>query len=235
MCDSQRQKIDSDYYNKNIYSTKNKILTDLQSPFQRYRIAKVLEIYSPNLSEKVLDLGCGWGTFCFVVASLCSTVTGIDFSEKSIELCNKLLAEKQRDNIRFICAKAQATGMEDESYDVIICADLFEHLYPQTSKQVIDECCRLLKKGGKLVIWSPYRWHIFEILKNNNVFLKKDLTHVDYKPMEWFIEELEFRHFSMIKNYYTESHIPFFRNVEKLLLKPLPLVRRRIAILAKKT
>ena len=32
-------------------------LIDLDSAFQRYRVAKVLEIYEPRAEERVLDLG----------------------------------------------------------------------------------------------------------------------------------------------------------------------------------
>ena len=38
-------------------------ITDLDSRFQRYRVAKVLELHAPGASDRVVDLGCGWGTF----------------------------------------------------------------------------------------------------------------------------------------------------------------------------
>jgi hypothetical protein len=92
----------------------------------------------------------------------------------------------------------------------------------------------LLKKGGKLVIWTPYQGHILEILRKYNIILKRDVTHVNFKPMEFILDELNKRHFTIKKSYYVESHIPLFRNLEKLLLRFLPIMRRRIAILAEK-
>jgi len=86
----------------------------------------------------------------------------VDYNQKGIDLCNKLLDKWKFNNIKFICADAQNTGLESESYDVIICADLFEHLYPDTFENVMDECNRLLKKGGKFVIFTPH----------NGIFLK---------------------------------------------------------------
>jgi len=231
----RRVKIDKTYYDESTYfDEKIKIFTNLDSPFQKYRISKVLEIYKPKKNERVLDLGCGWGTFSFAVAHLCKEVTGIDFSRKSIDICNKLLKKKQYANIRFVCADAQDTELESESYDVIICADLFEHLYPKTFEKVLDECERLLKKGGKLVIWTPNSDHIFEILKKHNIILKRDRSHVDYKSMDHILNELHKRNFVIKKRYYVESHVPIFRFLEKLLLPFLPIMRRRIAILAEK-
>ena len=109
-----------------------------------------------------------------------------------------------------------------------------EHLYPEISEKVLDECRKLLKKEGKLVIWTPNRGHILEILKNNNIILKRDVSHVDYKSMDNLLTSLHKRDFSVRKSYYAESHIPVFRILERLLIPVLPLLRRRIAILAEK-
>ena len=158
-----------------------------------------------------------------------------DFSRKSIELCNQLLRNRQYSNIRFVCAKAQDTGLESESYDAIVCADLFEHLSAGTFSEVLDECKRLLKESGKLVIWTPHRGHLFEILKNHNIVLKKDIGHVDYKCMHRILHELSKRQFLVKRKYYAESHVPILRTLERLLLPILPIMRRRIAVLAEKS
>ncbi len=57
-------------------------LRDLESPFQRYRVDKVLQIYEPGREERVLDLGCGWGTFCWALAHRLREMVGLDFSQR---------------------------------------------------------------------------------------------------------------------------------------------------------
>lgn len=232
----QKQEEMREYYDES-YGFNEEIQTHidlLKSSFQEYRISKVLEIYSPGKDEHVLDLGCAQGTFCFALAPLCRQITGVDYSSKTIDFCNRLLQKSPYSNIQFVCADAQHTGLKSESYDAIVCADLFEHLYPEVSQKVLDECRRLLKRRGKLVIWTPHRGHILEILKNNNIILKRGLGHVDYKSMDNLLTSLRERDFSVQKSYYAESHIPVFRILERLLLPVLPLFRRRIAILAEK-
>ncbi len=209
------------YYDDRYYDKRVKNLTNLNSYFQKYRISKVLQIYTPKKNESVLDLGCGWGTFCFAVAPLCQEVTGLDFSRKSIVLCNQLLAKSGYSNIKLVCADAQNTGLGFESYDMIICADVVEHLYPEAFENVLNECRRLLKPGGKIVIWTPHRGHLLEILRSHHILLKPDITHVDYKSMACLLESLHRRRFSIQKAYYTESHLPAFCYLEKLLLPPL--------------
>lgn len=228
-------KIDHRYYDQGDYFDKNiHLFNNFGNSFQKYRITNVLRLYKPKKNEKLLDLGCGWGTFCFILASQCKQLVGIDFSKKSIDLCNKELKKSNYKNIRFIKADAKKTGLATESFDVIIAADLFEHLYPKDSDKVITECSRVLKKGGKLVIWTPHRGHILEILKNHNIILKKDISHVSYKSMKYFIQTLHKNGFRIKKMYYVESHLPVFHLLERLLLRYLPLLRRRIAILAEK-
>jgi 2-polyprenyl-6-hydroxyphenyl methylase/3-demethylubiquinone-9 3-methyltransferase len=158
-------------------------LTDMQSPFQRYRVQKVLDIYPPMSGQRVVDFGCGWGTFGFELSSRVADVVGIDFSEKSIELCNRRLESDPRENLTFLCADAGDTGLEADTYDLVIAADLFEHLYPEDSMRVVHEAYRILKPGGRFSVWTPHRGHILEVLKNRNILIKRDISHVDYKSL----------------------------------------------------
>ena len=209
-------------------------LQDMDSPFQRYRVAKVLDIYDPQPGERVVDLGCGWGTFGFVLAGRVREVVGVDFSEKSIELCRERLAEDPRDNLRFVCADAGATGLDEESFDVVLSADLFEHLYPADSERVVAEAFRLLKPGGRFSVWTPHRGHVLEHLKNNEILLKRDVSHVDYKSLGRMTSMLRTAGFDIERAYYAESHLPGLRTVERALQRWVPMLRRRVAVLGRK-
>ncbi len=230
------KKIDQSFYDGTSYFTRKlNIFEDLNNPFQTYRIRNVLRIYTPKKNERVLDLGCGWGTFSFAVAPLVKSVTGVDFSKKSIALCNKKLRERKLKNVRFVCADAQHTGLPARSFDAIISADLFEHLYPDQSSNTMKECARLLTRGGKLAIWTPHRGHFLEILKNHDIILKRDISHVDYKSMDRLVRSLARQGFRILKAYYVESHLPILSLMERMLLPVIPFFRRRIAILAEKS
>lgn len=209
-------------------------LTDPDSPFHRYRVDKVLQIREPGRQDRVLDLGCGWGTFCFALGHRVREMVGLDFSQKSVELCERRLPATGLDNVSFVCADARATGMEAESFDLIIAADLMEHLYPDDSREVVQECFRLLRPGGYLSLWTPHRGHILEALKSRNILLKRDVSHVDYKSMARLKSLVEEAGFVVEKAYYAESHLPVLRTIERALLGSIPFLRRRIAVLGKK-
>ena len=232
---SGNKSIDSEFYDNSDYHEINAShLRDFKSRFQKYRVEKIRDIYDPQSTDVVVDFGCGWGTFCWAFARRVKSVVGVDFSEKSILLCNEQLNKWQCDNVTFLHGDARRTNLPSEMCDLIIAADLFEHLYPEDSRQVIGEAFRLLKKQGHFSIWTPHRGHIIEILKNRNILFKKDETHVDYKSMQVLIEMLERAGFIVKKHYYAESHIPVFNTIEGIFSKLVPCLRRRIAILAYK-
>jgi len=209
-------------------------LTDLESPFQRYRVAKVTAIHPPMPTDRVVDLGCGWGTFGFALADRVAEIVGVDFSERSIAICRRLLAEAPQPNLSFVQADAGDTGLEGGAWDVVIAADLFEHLYPDDSTRVATEAYRLLKPGGRFVTWTPHRGHVLEALKNRDIVLKRDVTHVDYKSMADMKRLLSQAGFRIERAYYAESHVPGLRTAERLLQSVAPFLRRRIAVLGQK-
>jgi cyclopropane fatty-acyl-phospholipid synthase-like methyltransferase len=231
---SQDRRIGKEYYDSTAYFDDPQHLTDHHSPFQRYRVAKVLEIHEPDMEDRVVDLGCGWGTFSFALAPRVATVVGIDFSEKSVALCNQRLAEEPNDNLRFSCADARDTGLEQGAWDLVLAADLFEHLYPEDSVRVVAEAFRLLRPGGRFSIWTPHRGHFLEMLKNNDILLKRDVSHVDYKSLGRMTGMLRQAGFEIERAYYAESHLPGLRVVERVLQRVVPFLRRRVAVLGRK-
>jgi SAM-dependent methyltransferase len=209
-------------------------LTDPESSFQRYRVAKLTELRAPCAGDRVVDLGCGWGTFCFAWADRAAEIVGVDFSERAVELCRRRLAEAPRGNVRFVCADAGDTGLPGGAFDLVVAADLFEHLYPDDSRRVAREAHRLLAPGGHFAAWTPHRGHVLEALKARGIVLKPDRTHVDYKSMDAMKRLLSDAGFAIEKAYYAESHVPGLRLTERLLQRAVPFLRRRIAVLGRK-
>ncbi|MCH8811683.1 MAG: class I SAM-dependent methyltransferase [Gemmatimonadetes bacterium] len=230
-----QERIGREFYDRSDYfEGGTEHLQDLDSPFQKYRIKKVLQIYEPGPEERVLDMGCGWGTFCWALGPRVSEIVGVDFSQKSIELCEARLARTPIDGVSFLRADARNTGLEAESFDLVIGADLVEHLYPEDSEAMVAEAFRVLKKGGRLSLWTPHRGHFLEMLKARNILLRRDVSHVDYKSMERLKTMVTNEGFVVERAYYSESHLIGLRSIERAVQGWVPILRRRIAVLARK-
>jgi cyclopropane fatty-acyl-phospholipid synthase-like methyltransferase len=224
-------RIDAEYYDSTTYFGDAPHLLDRNSPFQRYRIRMVTELAGPRPEDRVVDLGCGWGTFEFALADRVRSIAGVDFSRKSIEFCQRELERTPAPNVSFLCADAGDTGLPPESADLVVAADLYEHLYPEDSARITAEAYRILRPGGRFAVWTPHRGHLLEILKNNRILLKPDPTHVDYKSMGRVRDLLRGAGFEIRKAYYAPSHLPVLRTAERALGRWVPILRRRIAVL----
>jgi len=98
--------------------------------------------------KKVLDAMCGGGqNTSYFVARGCD-VTGVDISEKQCEHYARRFPES-----RVICGSALETGLESGTFDVVF-TDSLHHLHPHVNDG-IRELIRVLKPGGRLLVWEP--------------------------------------------------------------------------------
>ena len=91
----------------------------------------------------ILDIGCGGGLISEPMARLGGTVTGIDASEKNIQVAN--LHSKSHLKINYLNTSPE--NLDDyEKYDVILNLEIVEHV--DNVNLYIESCYKLLKKGG---------------------------------------------------------------------------------------
>ncbi len=64
--------------------------------------------------------------------------------------CLNITADKGTD----VVADAALLPFEDESYDVVFCSEVFEHLFDP--RPALREACRVLKPGGQIVACTPF-------------------------------------------------------------------------------
>lgn len=209
-------------------------LTNPESRFHRYRVRKVRELCGPLEGLRVVDLGCGWGTVSFALAREAGAVVGVDFARAAVEICQGRLGAEPRENLSFIRADARETGLPGGEWDLVVAADLVEHLPPEHTRAVYREARRLLRPEGRLVIWTPNPGHFLERLRAWGL-LRPDPTHVDYKTLGRVTSELEEEGFAVEEAVHRESHLPVLGALERLLMAWLPPLRRRVGVRARKS
>jgi SAM-dependent methyltransferase len=176
-------------------------------------------------------LGSGWGTLSFALARDAAEVVGVDFADAAVRLGERRLAEEPNPRLRFLRADAADTGLHAGVWDLVVAADLIEHLTAADTLGVYREVRRILRPGGRFVIWTPNPGHFLEALRRWGL-LRPDLTHIDYKTLRRVIDELDATGFQIELARHAESHLPGLSQLERLTQSWLPFMRRRVAVRA---
>jgi 2-polyprenyl-6-hydroxyphenyl methylase/3-demethylubiquinone-9 3-methyltransferase len=92
----------------------------------------------------ILDIGCGGGLISEPMARLGANVTGIDASEKNINVA-KLHAKNNGLKINYLNCSPEKLN-EIEKYDIILNLEIVEHV--DNVNLYIKSCYKLLKKNG---------------------------------------------------------------------------------------
>lgn len=101
---------------------------------------------------EMLDLACGAGGFLESVIDNWPGLkaTALDLSPAYLGKARSRLARFR--NVRFVEAKAEATGLADASFNIVTAVYLFHELPPAVRDEVAAEIARLLRPGGALIL-----------------------------------------------------------------------------------
>ena len=102
----------------------------------------------PLKDINILDIGCGGGLLCEPLKRLGASITGIDASEKNIEIA-KLHANEMNLNIDYIhCVPEKLENKK--KFDVILNMEVIEHV--SNIDLFISNCSGLTKKNGIMFV-----------------------------------------------------------------------------------
>lgn len=110
----------------------------------------VLEAF-PNLRDhrvkRVLDLGCGAGRHCLLLAKKKLEAVGVDLSVTALKI-SKELSQKDQMNIALACASMTRLPFSDSTFDAVISVSVIHHALRKDIAATIHEVHRVLKKNG---------------------------------------------------------------------------------------
>ena len=106
-----------------------------------------------NSPQTILDLGCGTGSSTLMLKQAFpqAKVTGLDLSPYMLFMAQHK-AKKANLAIDWQQGLAEATDFADESFDLISLAFLFHETPVNISQSILQECQRLLKPRGQMII-----------------------------------------------------------------------------------
>jgi 2-polyprenyl-3-methyl-5-hydroxy-6-metoxy-1,4-benzoquinol methylase len=109
-------------------------------------------VESLALAQPILDVGCGQGYQTVLLARQYGRVSGLDICPS---LCQATADMARINGVEVLVYEgdAHAIPFDDGSYRTVTCFQMLEHL--EDPQAVVDECARVLIKGGTLVADCP--------------------------------------------------------------------------------
>ncbi len=115
--------------------------------------------------QKILDLGCGWGSMALYLAPLypASEITAVSNSSDQIAYIKRKAEEKNLANLFAIKADINDLSLPAE-YDRVVSVEMFEHM--RNYEALFEKVAGFLKPGGKLFV-HIFSHHTYPFLYEN--------------------------------------------------------------------
>ena len=174
-------KISVGYYDK-VYQRQGGV----QSRWHHQKF-EFLKRYLPK-TGKLLDIGCGPGTFIGTLSNTAMDCTGIDIAPDQIDYA----ARNYGNNKARFKSIALETFAKDstERFDVISFVEVLEHLPEDAAIKMLKSAKSLLSPGGKILVTTPNyhsAWPFVEFLVNRLGEVRYEDQHInryDAKKLE---------------------------------------------------
>jgi SAM-dependent methyltransferase len=110
---------------------------------------------------RILDVGAQYCPYYPLFEEKCESYTSMDIVDTPI--------------VDLVC-NAEEMPVEDGSYDLVLCTQVLEHCeHPQ---RIVDECYRVLKPGGTLIVTVPSVYPMHGYPADNWRFMPDGLRHL---------------------------------------------------------
>jgi ubiquinone/menaquinone biosynthesis C-methylase UbiE len=135
------------------YDDTSKTYDNTRSPLGLNIVLGSLALNDKPLSkQKVLDVGCGTGTFMDKVQGKVQEIQGVEYNDGMLAQARALLGQ----TAKLVQASATALPFADESFDAVVMNQVLHH-FPQDNgyaflEKFLAEAFRVLQPGGHLVI-----------------------------------------------------------------------------------
>lgn len=160
----------------------------------RTMVAVISDAIGPLKDLSLLDVGGSTGIIDNYLAGHFGNVVGIDIDDAAIKHARET---HKKGNLEFMAADALSLPFPDDSFDVVICSQVYEHV-PDPAR-MLDEIFRVLKPGGICYFAANNR------LKLNEAHYNLPLLSVIPRPLAHIYMRLAGK-----GNYYYEQHLSYW-------------------------
>jgi HAD superfamily hydrolase (TIGR01549 family) len=127
-------------------------------PYKRFfygtRFRAVLEALDAQPGERILEVGCGSGSYTRELARAGAELTATDYTPSQLAQAQRNVGGQAK--VVFRIEDAQALTFPDAGFDTVLLSEVIEHV-PRPDR-AIAEAARVLRPGGLLVASTPSRF-----------------------------------------------------------------------------
>jgi len=138
--------------------------------------------------QVILDLACGEGYNARKLARKGAVVTGVDLSQRLIDLA---MAEEARDRLKIDYHLSDAASLKEFStdhFDVVTCFMALQDI--EDYEKAISEVCRVLKAKGRFVFSIPHPCFEMIVEEGNRISTNSKYFGVAEDHIHWKMERL---------------------------------------------
>jgi SAM-dependent methyltransferase len=104
---------------------------------------------------RVLDDGCGIGTYVRKLSEIAGEVYGLDYERERVAEGARRLGRPG-----LVCGAGEHLPFRDAIFDLVLSNEVIEHV--QDDREAVAEMARVTRPGGRIVIFCPNRWYPVE-------------------------------------------------------------------------
>ncbi|MGZ8444489.1 MAG: class I SAM-dependent methyltransferase [Candidatus Binatia bacterium] len=110
--------------------------------------------------KSILELGCGNGDLTWALVDCAEKIVGVDVSPQALADAKRReslwhLSKEQAARVEFKPLSAVQLSFADHIFDCALSTSMVEHLHPDDLLSHFREVKRVLRPGGKYLIWCP--------------------------------------------------------------------------------
>lgn len=146
--------------------------------------------------KKILDLGCGEGVWleAFSKFTAYENLYGSDIDKASIDIAFSENRQLKKENL--VVCPAEILNFPDNFFDIVFQNEVLEHV--EDDVKTIQECLRVLKPGGKIILFTPNRGWPFE---THGMFLNGKYYWGNIPLLPWLPKFISKKFAPHVRNY----------------------------------
>jgi len=159
------------------YREEDRMTTNNARKIEFITTVKAFETHLPP-SGKILDCAAGTGVYAFYFAEKGYEVTALDITPRHIEIICRNLRDKPYKMQTAVNDATDLSRFDDDTFDIVLCMGPIYHLTSEVLRQkCLNECKRVLKKGGLLAVSYINRFYVFlHVSTSDKKYLSADLA-----------------------------------------------------------